>query len=71
MVAPVSSIAVFMPYTHPFPSLPVEYDSIASTVGLRMARPMRSVRTSAAATCQEGARAIAGTASRLIVYPMR
>jgi hypothetical protein len=62
-VAPVSSSAVFTAYTHPLPCCPVEYDSIASTVGLRIARPMRSARMNAPATCQLAASAIAGTAN--------
>src|SRR5436190_12096068 len=51
-VAPVSSSAELTAYTHPLPCCPVEYDSIASTVGLRIARPMRSASTNAPATCQ-------------------
>src|SRR5436190_21929503 len=69
-VAPVSSSAVLTAYTHPWPCRPVEYDSMASTVGLRIARPVRSASTSAPASCQLPASAMAGTASVLIAYPM-
>jgi len=70
-IAPSSSSAVLSAYTHPLPSFPVVYDNMASTVGLRIARPIRSNKMSAAATCQFPARAIAGTASRLMAYPMK
>src|SRR5206468_12625936 len=49
IVAPAWSSASFSPKTQPAPIDLPAYESIASTVGLRMPRPARSATTKAAA----------------------
>src|SRR6266487_325933 len=71
IVAPAWSSASFSPKTHPAPIDLPAYESIASTVGLRMPRPVRSATTKVAASGHRVASARAGTASRLTVYPTK
>ena len=49
---------------------PRQFVHAVDDVGFRIARPIRSVRISAPANCQLPASAIAGTASKLMPYPM-
>src|SRR5206468_9252423 len=64
IVAPAWSSASFSPKTQPAPIDLPAYESIASTVGLRMPRPVRSATTRVAASGHRVASASAGTASR-------
>src|SRR5437868_15176752 len=57
------------PKTHPAPIDLPAYESIASTVGLRMPRPMRSETTRPEASGHRVVNARAGTASMLMAYP--
>src|SRR3974390_3080821 len=58
------------PNTHPRPRELPACEIIASTAGLRIARPARSATISAAATGQLPASARAGTASMFMQYPI-
>ena len=69
MIAPVWSIAAWMPNPLPWPTTPVASESSTSRAGPRIALPVRSAMISTAAICHVCTNARPGIAMRFIAYP--